>query len=468
MASLKKNIAYKGILTFSNYIIGLITFPYVTRVLGPDNFGIVNFALTTVDYFLLFATLGIATIGTREIAAAGNDRIKMETVFSKILSINLIFTILTLLIYFIAILLVPKFYENRALMLIGAAKIFFTAFAVEWFYTGIENFRYITIRSLTIKLVYVGSVFILVKTASDYYIYFILTILSIVINSLINFIYSKRFVTWHIHTALSKVYIKHNLRLGVYAIMTSMYITFNVMYLGLVSDDFQVGYYSTAVKLYFIAVSLFGAFTQVMMPRIASLLSSNNQQSVNTYLQKSFTLVFLTSIPLIILSEYFAPVVINIMSGDGYTNSITPMRILMPALLPVWIAQVIAVQALTPMRKDNILLISSIIGATISIILNLMITPHLRAVGSAIVLVVSETSVTLTYLFVCHTKKYVNLPSVREVMSSIAKTIPYLIISSICWYFNSGHFGALVATLLSGLYFLYSLLGPHSSFSSYK
>lgn len=453
---LKKNIAYKGLLTFSNYIIGFVTFPYITRVLGPANFGLVNFALNTVDYFLLFATMGIATIGTREIAAARNDKAKLDSAFSKILGVNLTFTVITLLIYFLSILLIPKLYENRELLYVGSAKIIFTAFAVEWFFTGIENFRYITYRSLSIKLLYVASVFIFVKNQSDYKLYFLLTILSIVLNSIINFIYARRFVSWNIQEAGSKIYIKQNLRLGIYAIMTSMYMTFNVMYLGLVSTDAEVGLYSSAVKLYYVAVSLFSAFTQVMMPRVSSLLSEGNRKAINTYMHKSFSLVFIISLPLIIISEFFAPVFINIMSGPGYEMAVIPMRILMPALFCVWISQVIAIQAFVPMHKDNVLLIASLAGGILAIIINVILTPKMASVGTALTLLICEITVTLIYIFTCKAKHLIPLPSLYFISKNLIKAIPYFIICIIISYYDTGILGATATCILSGLYFLYS------------
>lgn len=454
MSTLKKNIAYKGLLTFSNYIIGFITFPYITRVLGPENFGLVNFALNTVDYFLLFATMGIATIGTREIAAAKTDNSRLNETFSKVLGLNILFTFLALIIYIGAIFIIPKLYETRELLFIGTAKIIFTAFAIEWFFTGIEDFRYIAYRSLAIKIIYVGVIFLLIKKHSDYNLYFYLTIGSIVVNSLINFIYAHKYVVLTICFRNIKNYIKQNLRLGVYTIMTSMYITFNVMYLGMVADDFQVGYYSTAVKLYFVGVSLFGAFTAVMMPRISSLITQKNHIIVNSYLQKSFSLVFMTSLPIIILSEFYAPTLIKLLSGDGYELSIIPMRILMPALLCVWIAQIIAFQALIPLHKDKILFNASILGGCLAVIINILFTTYLASNGSAITLLICECVVTLFYIISVKHNNLVKLPSSKQVLIHILESIPYVIISWATTLINSDYLGFFVAITISIIYFI--------------
>ena len=233
---------------------GLITFPYVSRILGVEHLGLVNFVDNTINYFLLFATMGIGVLGVREIASAKSDDVQRGKVFSNILGMNLLFTLYTLAIYLLCILFIPQLHRYQELFYIGIAKILFTSLLVEWFFTGTENFRYITIRSIAIRIVYVISVFIFVRVPEDYRLYFILTIGVIVLNALINMIYVKRIVDISIKELLTRKYIKQNIMLGIYSIMTSMYLTFNVMFLGLVSTNIEVGYYTTAFKLYSILI----------------------------------------------------------------------------------------------------------------------------------------------------------------------------------------------------------------------
>ncbi len=454
MNSLRLNIFYKGLLTFANYIIGFVTFPYITRVLGPANFGLVNFAQNTVDYFLLFATMGIATIGTREIASVRNNQTAISKQFSSILGTNLFFTIICLTIYLGCIFIVPKFHQHIELFLIGSAKIIFTAFTVEWLYTGLENFRYITFRSLAIRVIYVISVFIFIKSPSDYVLYFSMTISTVVINSLVNFSYSRKFVKVIWKNLRDLRFVKHSFRLGLYTIMTSMYITFNVMYLGLVSGDEQVGYYSTSVKLYFIAVSLFSAFTSVMLPRMSAVHAKNDSEAANNYLRKSFQLVFLLAFPIISLTIVFAPQIIDIMSGKGYMGSILPMRIIMPALIFVWLSQVIAFQGFIPLKKDKYLLFSSLLGGGLAITLNIILTAKLQSIGSAIVLLSCECVVTTFYIIIAKKKKLFLLPSLRLITSIAIKSIPYLIIDVGLLFLFNGWLSFLLAAILSAFYFL--------------
>lgn len=450
MASLKINFIYKSILSISNYLIAFIVFPYISRILGVENIGLVNFVDNTINYFLIFATMGVTVLGTREIAGAGDDLSKRSKVFSNILGINLLFTLVTLLLYFILIISIPKFWEYKELMYVGSAKILFSAFLIEWFFTGIENFRYITIRSMLIKIIYVACVFIFVKNPAQYKLYFYLTIALTVINSLINLIYSNKFVKINFRELFNYKYVKQNISLGIYGIMTSMYLTFNVMYLGFVADNIQVGYYTTAFKVYSVVLGFFSAFTSVMLPRMSSLVANDDNERFRHLAEKSFGLVSTFSIPLIICSIILAEDIIYVLSGPGYEGAVLPMKIIMPAVLCVGISQIIAIQILMPLRKDKVLLISSFIGAVVSILINVFLVGHLKSTGSAIVLLASEFIVTLFY--VLYIIKYTSFGfKWKYIINNILLSVPSAIMCIIITSCVHNHYVALSVALVSSV-----------------
>ncbi len=451
--SIKKNFAYKSALTLSTYVMSFITFPYVSRVLGVERLGLVNFVDNTVNYFLLFATLGVGLLGVREIAGAKNDVERQSKIFSNILGMNLLFTIFTLAVYVAAIFLVPRFHQSSELFFIGTAKILFTAFLVEWFFTGIENFKYITIRSLLVKLLYVLAVFLFVKTSDDYKLYFILTVGVVVVNATINMVYVRKFVSISFADLFMGKYIKQNMVLGIYTIMSSMYITFNVMFLGLVSNDTEVGYYTTAFKLYSVILGFFTAFTNVMLPRMSFLLANGEKERFNEMIAKSFSAMSTFIIPLVLCSIIMAPQIIYVLSGPGYEGAILPMRIIMPAAIFVGIAQVLAVQVIMPMKHDKVLLVASAIGAATSLAINFSLVGELQSIGTAIVLICSEMFVTVIYVIFIKRNKIVKIPfgilpmnilySLPSVFICIFCTVyidnPYLslfigmVVSILCW-----------------------------------
>ena len=427
--SVKKNFLYKSALTLSTYLISFVTFPYVSRVLGVENIGLVGFADNTVGYFLLFATLGINILGTREIASVKDDEQRRSQVFARVLGVNLLFTAIALAAYFVAVAAIPRLHENADLFYIGASKIVATAFLVEWFFSGVENFRYITLRSVAVKLLYVVGVFLFIKEEADYRLYFMMTMGVVVLNALINIVYASQHIRFRIRDLFSLHYVKDNVTLGIYGIMTSMYMTFNVMYLGMNSDNEQVGYYTTAFKLYTIILGLFSAFANVMMPRMSALYSGGNKEQFFDYINHSFALVVKFIIPLIMCSIVMAPQIVGCLSGAGYEGAVLPMRIIMPAALAVCVAQVLALQIIMPMKHDKVLLRASLCGAVVSLLINLTVVPHLHSVGSAIVLLCSEVVVTTTYVVYITRKGLVRLP-LRLIADNVLISLPTV---AICW-----------------------------------
>jgi len=449
--SIKKNFAYKSVLTLSTYLINFITFPYVARVLGVERIGLVNFVDNTVNYFLLFATMGVGLLGVREIAAVKEDKKRRDQVYSSVLALNLLFTLVSLGIYLLCVVTIPKLCQYDELFYIGTAKILFTVFLVEWFFTGVENFRYITLRSILIKVLYIISVFLFVRDTSDYRLYFILTVGVVVLNALINQLYIREFVRVRWNNIQLFKYLKQNVTLGIYTLMTSMYLTFNVMYLGLVSNNTEVGYYTTAFKLYSVILGFFTAFTNVMLPRMSSLLANGEKDRFQELVNRSFSVMSTCCIPLILCSMIMAPQIVYILSGPGYEGAILPMRIIMPAAFAVGVAQVLAIQVLMPMKKDKVLLIASIIGAVVSLLINLLVVPSVKSVGSAVVLLCSEMGVTGMYVWYVLSQELILIP-IKAIGKNVLFSLPSVVICLGCgrWIDNE-LLGVGCAVVLAGI-----------------
>lgn len=393
MSSVKKNFLYSGFLTSANYIFPLLTFPYVTRVLGVNNLGICDFVDSIINYFIMLSSMGIAVVGIREIAAHKSNKENLSSTFLSLISLNGIFTFCSLIILAIATLLIPQLYAHGELMIFGAFKITFNFLLIEWFYKGLEDFKYITIRTLFVKCLYVISVFIFVRNSDDYPIYYLLSVLMIGINAMINIIHSKTFVLFSFTKIRIIDYLKPLLIYGAYTLLTSFYTTFNIAYLGFATTTTQVGFYTTATKLYSIFIAIFSAFTGVMMPRMSALLVDGKIEEFKALYSKSIDVLATITIPAIFFTIIMAPQIVSLIAGDAFDGAILPMRIVMPLLFIIGYEQVLVVQALMPLKKDNIVLRNSFIGACVGIIANIMLVSKLGSVGSAIVWVTCEITV---------------------------------------------------------------------------
>lgn len=453
--ALKKNIFYNSLLSISNYIVPLLVFPYISRVLGVDNFGIYSFVDGVISFVILFAMMGISSLGVREIAQNSNDESKLSVVFSSLFFLNMIFTILVLIVFSVLVFVIPEFVSNKEMFFIGGIKILFNLFLVEWFFVGIGKFSYITIRTITVRLFYIASIFLFVKTKEDYKLYYLLTVLTIIINAIFNWIFVRKQVSLSYKNVQLRLFFKPFVLLGIYYIFTAIYSSFNIIYLGLISGQREVGYFSVATKIQGIFLLIFTAFSTVLMPHMAKLFTQNDTSQMQIVIDKSSQLLYSFCIPIVIGAIVLAPQIIYITSGSGYEGSVLPMRIIMPTILIIGIAQILVFQVLIPLKLDKIILVNAIVGAIIGVILNLSLVSRFYSVGSSIVWLTSELIVLLLANYFVKKKAGIYVLN-RSLFFHLFYSIPYIVICMIVInYFNSPIIVLVSCFFLCFMYFLF-------------
>lgn len=425
--SFKRNFLYNIILTVGNYIFPLLVYPYVSRVLGVDNIGICNYVDSIINYFVLFSALGVGSLGVREVARAKENKENLDSVFSTLVFFNVLLTVFAVILLVCLALCVPFFESYKDFLLIGILKLVMSAFLIEWFYQGISNFKFVTIRSLIVRTLYVLGVFLFVHTKDDSLIYYFLTCFMVVGNAAYNWFYSRKFVHISFESINLKLYFVPILSYGLYRILTSMYTTFNVTFLGTVTCDTEVGYFTTATKLYTIIMSLFTAFTTVMVPRVSELLAKGDRSSLMSIADKTFNAVFALSIPAIYVCCCYASLIINLIAGEGYEGAVLPFKIVMILLLVIALEQIIIQQFLMAITKSKCIIVLSSLGALIGLLCNFLLDAPLKSTGAAISWAVSEIAILFVSLYFF--KKYysMQLPFAKMIKYCVAYA-PILIV----------------------------------------
>ena len=362
-------------------------------------------------------------MGNRQIASDRATGASLNQSFSNLFTLNGITTVIALGILVALTLTIPTLRENHEMMWFGAIKLISNFLLIEWFYKGIENFRYITIRTICVKTLYVIAVFLCVRKSSDYMIYYLLTVLMVSANALVNTYHSRKFVSFSLKGISFALILRPFLLLGVYMLVTSLCTSFNVVFLGFVTNDTQVGYYTTATKLYSIMLAFFTGVTSVMLPRMSNLIASGLHEEFKQLLKNTTTLLFAFSIPIIILSTIFAPQIILLISGPGYEGAITPMRIVMPLMLIIGYEQIIIIQGLMPLKSDKAIMFNSSAGALVSIALNIILVHNLKSIGSAIAWLSSETVILILSQIVLTKQIHVLFP-IKQLLRNILAYIP--------------------------------------------
>ena len=242
--SVKVNMIMNALLSMSAFLFPLITFPYVSRILLPIGTGKVGFATSVVTYFAMFAQLGIPTYGVKECAKVRDDKEALSRVVHELVAINLIMSAIVYTVFAVALITVSKFRQERELLLIISATILLNAIGVEWLYKALEQYSYITIRSLIFKLIAVCGMFFLVREKSDYVQYGFLTIFASSASNVLNFINLRKYIYF-------KPVGKYNLRRHIKMILvffsmsvaTTIYTNLDNVMLGFMKTNEDVGYY---------------------------------------------------------------------------------------------------------------------------------------------------------------------------------------------------------------------------------
>ncbi|WP_290395003.1 oligosaccharide flippase family protein [uncultured Duncaniella sp.] len=393
---LKKNIVYSAVLQGANYIFQFITFPYASRVLGPDGIGLYNYATSIVQYFMLFAAMGILNLGTREIAKCTSQQ-QLNLTFSKLLVTNILISLGVLVIYIPLIFLIPQFYEIKAYLFIGIFQIIFNAITIEWLFRGIQNFKFITLRAVIIRIIYVILVFVLVNNHNDVMTYYLLSVLTLVANGIINWKYAKRatqFIKVNIIDSLNQ-YLKPMFLLGSQALISFFYVGFNTVYLGFICNEAQVGYFSTATKIIIIILALYTAYSTAMMPKLSSLVASGNKEQESYLIYSSIELLCCFSFPLIIILLFYSDLIIYLIAGSQYNESISILTIGAPLILILGLNQILFVQVLLPRGHDKAIAKICLYGASVGILLNIILVGYLnlQSLGSIITWFTAESIV---------------------------------------------------------------------------
>ena len=431
--SLKKNFIYSSILTVSNPLFPLIVYPYISRTLGLSNIGVVNFVDNLVNYFVLISMMGITTVGVREIAAAHKNRKKLSKTFMSLLMLTAISTIIAIIILGIVMYTVPTLFPYRSLLYVGIVKLVFNLFLVEWFFMGLEEFKYITTRSILVKCAYVLSVFFIVKEAADYKIYYILTVSFVVINAVINLFYSRHFIYYSLRDIHMRPFFKPYMIMGVYSLMTNAYIMLNPVWLGFVTNTDEVGYFTTATRLHTIISAVLLSFANILFPRVSNLLAEGKQKEFWDKINIAFDAIFLFAFPTIVYMLVAGPDLLHLVVGNGFEGAYLPLRIITPLALIIGIEQILVIQILMATHQDSTVLQNSIIGAVTALIFNILLTTSRGAVGSAIVWVIVEL-VVMTLSIIAIYRKYNYILPFKRVFSYCISYTPLLLLSLLLYY----------------------------------
>lgn len=377
-------------------IVPLITSAYVSRVLQPRGVGAYAFTNSIIQYFILFASMGIGYYGNRQIAYVREDRTKMAKTFWEIQIIKTIMTLVSIIAFEVFLIFYTRQFNY---MVAQSLNLLAVAFDISWFYEGIENFKVTVLKNSLVKIVSMVAIFIFIKGPYDVALYIVVLALSILLGNL---------TLWpDICRDLPKVKIRslnpwtHFLpmvELFIPQIATQVYVQLNRTMLGVMVNETASGYYQYSDNLIKLILALVTATGTVMLPHVANAVSHGNMKKVNQMLYKSFDFVSAVAIPMMFGLAAISLTLAPKYYGPGYDPVGPAMMIESIVILMIAWSNVLGVQYLLPIHHQKQFTISVTVGAIVNIILNFPLIHFYGLNGAMWSTVLSEISVTLYQL----------------------------------------------------------------------
>lgn len=426
---IKKNYFYNLIYQILILIIPLITFPYLSRILGAELIGEYSYKYSIVNYFIIFIMLGLNNYGNRTIAMVRDNLDKLSTTFYEIYLIQFCQGILILIIYLFYCFFITK---NNLIFLIMTIFIIASIFDVNWFFYGLEKFKFLVIRNIIIKLLMTISIFKFVKEKKDIYIYCIILALGTLVSNIILYPYIlNQLKKKKIKIKNVVKHIKPNLYLFLTVLAVSLFKIMDKIMLGMMTNNIQVGYYEAAEKIINIPLIMIVSLGNVMLPRISNIINEYEKKTKELiYKSILFSFFLSTSMGFGIMgiSKEFVP----IFYGEGYKECSYLFLILLPSCFFLAFANVVRTQYILPKKMDDIYVKSAFLGAIVNLIINFFLIPLKGAIGASIGTLFAEIVVCIYQ--VIRVRKY--LPISLYIKKGIPFFISGIVMFSIIYFIN--------------------------------
>ncbi len=245
--SVKKNLISNFILSGATILFPVIIFPYIIRTLSTANYGRVAFIDAFTQYFIIFSSVGIPYYGIREVAKKKDDSVECSRLSIELVTIQIGLSVIFSIIFLLLPIFVPKLRTETPLIYIGCLYILFNSFMIEWYYQGVEKFKFIAQRTIFIKVITAILILCLVRTSTDYVTYYSVTVLSIMLNGAVNFWYFlKNFYKRSNNKINMARHFKPLLVLFSMSFSVSVYTLFDSIILGMLKSPSEVSMYTRA------------------------------------------------------------------------------------------------------------------------------------------------------------------------------------------------------------------------------
>ena len=379
-------------------ILPMITAPYVARVLGADKNGIYSFTASYQTYFSMFAALGTVSYGSREIARNRKNKPLRSKLFWEI-ELMTVFTSTASVLAFILFIFTRDRYQIFYIPQIMA--ILAVMFDISWFFTGIEEFRYIVTKNAVFKLLGAVLIFTLVHKPDDLLLYIIILSATTMLGNLSMWIHMPRFLTpVNFRTLRISRHLRETMVYFIPSIATSVNTVLDKTLIGEITrNEAENGCYDKVVQIINIMKALtFTALNSVLGARISFLFAEKKYDEIRRRIETSINYILFMGLAIGFGLAAVAPRFIPWFLGPGYERAEMMLIMMSPIVVIIGVSNCLGSQYYTPAGKRAQSARFIIIGSVVNLFLNLLLIPRFWGYGAIAASIAAELTITVLYI----------------------------------------------------------------------
>lgn len=408
--SLRSNIAAMGLVQISNYVVPLITLPYLTRVLSAEVYGKVAFAQVFVTYFVLFVDYGFSWSATRKIAEHRTDHAFISRTFVATWLAQWILLALALVLSMLIVLFTERLRPDAWLYVVTFSTVLASALFPIWFLLGLERLQVVAFLQLLTRVVTLMPIFLLVKLPTDAIWVPAINGAGAVLGGLLALVWIRhqRLVSWcWPGWRLIAGELREGGALFGSRAAISLYTTLVPLVLGWVAGPVEFAYFNLADKLRSAAQALLSPLSNALFPRMSHLVATNDSAAFQLLKYSAAAILVIAggaSIFLWVLAEWL----VVLLGGDEFSGASSVLRWLAPLPLIIGLSNLLGVQIMLPNRMNRLFNNILLTAAFISLILIWPMVTAYHATGAALTMLLVELVVTVSMAILLWRRGYLS------------------------------------------------------------
>ncbi|HTE07631.1 MAG TPA: flippase [Flavitalea sp.] len=393
-----KNIFSLGIVQIANFAFPVITVLVVSRIIGPDKFGVINFAGAFVTYFTLLINFGFDLSATRVIAANRDNLEERNRIFNQVILAKLLLLGLSVVLFVASLFLIPQLRQEKTVAIFSFLLCLSWVITPTWLYQGMQELSRVAIFNLSTKVLSTLVIVLVIRVKSDYIWQPLALSLAQIAVGIYAFFFAIRRYRITLYWAPLKPVLKMlwtEKLLFFSTVVVNLYTTTNVVILGFMQSDTQVGYYTAGWRLITVVQALISLpLSQALFPFIGTAFAGGRERGLEV-VRQLFPVVTLITLVAALMMWLFGPMAILLFYGEKFAPAIAVFRILVFIPIMIGWSHLLGIQTMINLKKDKMFFWITACGALLSLGLNVLLVSHLGFIGSAWSWLITEMLITL-------------------------------------------------------------------------